>query len=321
MNPFALILFIFTLSFSSVTLARLIDGIVATVNSEVILKSDLSDLEQRLKNDDILDDLPLGGLSINDLKKDAKARLQYLIRAKMLDGEVKRLKLEVTIERVEQELREIARRNGISRDQLPKVMAQQGVTFSEYQDYLKTRLERQSFVDQEIASRLRIADEDIMGAYFAKFKRAPSTSFEVELSHIFFSPKTGGASEAKSRAESALAKLYAGQTFESVAQQFSEESNFKNKGFLGAFKKDDLEASLAQAIEKHPGTGVIQEIVRTRSGFHIFNVLSRKDSPDPDYLKRKDQLRAELFETQMRLAIDRWFEQKQSEFTIQINDK
>jgi len=298
--------------------SHLVDGIIATVNNEPILSSDLMTLQAKLTKGEMIDDLPFGLLNIEELKSNKEAQLKYLIRAKMLDSEVKRLKLEVTIERLEQELKEIAKRNGITREYLPKAIEGQGMRFSEYQDYLKTRIERQNLIDQEVASKLKISEDDLMAAYYSKFKRNPSTSFEVELSHIFFNPKKGGSFEAKSRAELVLSKLNAGQNFKTLASQYSEDPNFQEGGQLGTFKKGELEAPISNAIEKHPGTGLIQDIIRTRSGYHIFFINSRKDVPDADFLKKKEMLRAELFEKQIRFSIDRWFESKASEFSIVV---
>jgi peptidyl-prolyl cis-trans isomerase SurA len=297
----------------------LVDGVIAHVNNEPILQSDLSQLQAMLDKGEMIDDLPLGLMTIEEIKSNKQAQLKYLIRTKMLDSEIKRLKMEVTVERLEQELRDIARRNGITRDLLPKAIEEQGMRFSDYQDYLKKRIERQGLIDQEVASKLKISDDDLMAAYYNKYKKNPSASFEVELSHIFFNPKKGGALEAKSRAELVLSKLNAGQDFKSLAKQYSEDPNFQEGGVLGTFKKHELEFQLANAIEKHSGKGLINDIIKTRNGFHIFFINNRKDTPDADFMKKKEALRAELFEKQIRFAIDRWFESKSSDFSIGIS--
>ena len=271
---------LFALFFSFVVFGNnsiLVDGVIANVNNEPILQSDLLELQVKLNKGDMIDDLALGLMNVDEIKLSRESQLKYLIRTKMLDSEVKRLKLEVTIERLEQELKDIAKRNGIPRDLLPKAIEDQGMRFSEYQDYLKTRIERQSLIDQEVASKLKISDDDLMAAYYTKYNKNPSASFEVELSHIFFNPKKGGVIEARSRAELVLSKLNAGQDFKALASQYSEDSNFQEGGFLGEFKKNELEAPLANAIEKHSGKGLISDIIRTRSGLHIFFIGSRKD--------------------------------------------
>lgn len=316
----SLILILTQLSvFSFASNSIFVDGVIATVNNEPILQSDLTALIAKMTKGDMIDDLALGLLNIEEIKTIKEAQIKYLIRTKMLDSEVKRLKLDVTVERLEQELKEIARRNGIVRELLPKAIEEQGMRFSEYQDYLKTRLERQTLIDQEVTAKLKISDDDLMAAYYNKYNKNPSSSFEVELSHIFLNPKKGGLNEAKARAELVLSKLNTGLDFKALASQYSEDPNFQEGGVLGSFNKADLETPLANAIEKHRGKGLINDIIKTRSGYHVFYIDSRKDIPDLDFMKRKESLRGELFERQIRFAIDRWFESKTPEFSINIS--
>lgn len=313
-----IILFIFSFIFVSQALGKKIDGIIATINNEPILMSDRFELEKTIQNDSILDNLPLGTTSAEALKKDPKARLNYLVRSKMLDSEVKRLRLEVTIERLEQELRNIARSNNITREELPQALKEQGLNFSDYQTYLKKRIERQAFVEQEISSKIKVSEEDLLAAYYARFKKTPQASFEVELAQIFFSSKKGGNSAAKSRAEGVMSRLASGDSFNTLVTQFSEDSQVQKNGYLGKFTKSELDARLAKAIEKQKDLGLINEVVLTPAGAHIFNIISRKIIFDNDYLSKKENLREVLLSQQMSHAIEQWFEQKKSQFSIQI---
>ncbi|MCS6838410.1 MAG: peptidylprolyl isomerase [Bdellovibrionaceae bacterium] len=292
-----------------------LDGVVVTVNNEAILKSDLVDLVNKIERKEFLNDLALVGLSAEELQQDIQKRIKYLIRVKMLDAEVKRLNLRITSDRLEQEIREIARRNKIPREALPKVFKEQGISFAEYQNYLKTRIEHQTLVDQEIAANIKINEEDVLSLYYNKYNKRPSYSFEVELYHIFFNPKKGGSSAARKRAENVFSLLPQKDFFQ-AAEQYSEDPDFQKNGFLGNFSKSDLDPSIAQAIEKHKGLGLVPEVVHSRMGYHIFYVKSRKDIPDPDYLKKKEALRAELFESRLQQALEKWFENKEKDFQI-----
>jgi peptidyl-prolyl cis-trans isomerase SurA len=297
-----------------------VDGIIATVNNEPILQSDRTLLNLKLSRGEMIDDLALGMMNLEEIKNNANLALKYLIRTKMLDSEVKRLKLEVTSDRLEQELKDIAKRNGISRNLLPQALEAQGMIFSDYQDYLKTRLERQSLIDQEVSSKLKISDDDLMAAYYNKYNKNPSNSFQVDLSQIFFNPKKGGLNQAKSRAELVFDRLKQGHDFKKMASQYSEDDHFQNQGHLGEFNKSDLESPISNAIEKHQGSGLIPHIIKTKRGFHIFFINSRHDIPDEDFLKKRELLRGELFEKQMRFALDRWFESNLSSFTITYHE-
>ncbi|MGE3756183.1 MAG: SurA N-terminal domain-containing protein, partial [Pseudobdellovibrionaceae bacterium] len=117
-----------------------VDSILAIVNSEVILESDLQKLVGRLTKGGMVDELVLVDKKPEQIKNDKKAQLNVLINEKILDSEVKRLNLTVTIEKVEQEIRSIAKRNNIARNDLINALKAQGVNVSDYQDFIKTRI-------------------------------------------------------------------------------------------------------------------------------------------------------------------------------------
>ena len=60
---------------------------------------------------------------------------------------------------------------------------------SQYQDFIKTSLERQSLIEKEVTSKIRISDEDISSYYLAKKGPEATQTFEYTLSHILFYPK------------------------------------------------------------------------------------------------------------------------------------
>ena len=297
--------------------ATIVDEVIVTVNNEPILASDLRELENRITKNEILNDIALGMNSPESLRHSDALAIQYLIREKILDSEVKRLNLSVTMERVEQELKDIAKRNRVSRAELPGLLEAQGVRFSQYQSYLKTRIEHQNLIDLEIISRLKVNDEELEAAYFEVFKKRPQNSFEVDLYHIFFQPKKkGGPTAARERAEKAFALLQNGESFATLAERLSEDTQFQKDGFLGRFQKEDLEPNVIKAIESTQD-GLVPYIVSTRAGLHIFLVKNFKLIPDSRFLAQKEKLRSLVIERQIKQALERWFELKISQLRIE----
>ena len=74
----------------------------------------------------------------------------------------------MTVERIEQEINSIQSRNNISREQLRDALRREGTSFSDYQDFIKKRLEKQGLVEKAITSKIKISDEDIAAAYEVK---------------------------------------------------------------------------------------------------------------------------------------------------------
>ena len=81
--------------------------------------------------------------------------------------------------------------------------------------------------------------------------------------------------EAKKSAEEVLAKLNAGENFDELAKQFSDDASNKDKGGdLGAFKKGVMDPAFEEAafaLEKDKTSGVVESAF----GFHIIRVYDK----------------------------------------------
>src|SRR4051812_9491900 len=177
------------------SLAKVVDKVVAIVNDQPVTMSDMEKYKKKLQTGGLVDDALLKLTDAEALKKDPKALLNQLVDEKLIDSEVKRKNMEVTIERVEQEIRSIAQNNNISRQQLTSALTAKGVNLSQYQDFIKTSLERQGLIEKEVTSKIRISDEDISSYYLAKKGPSASQTFEYTLSHILLNPKNAGGDE------------------------------------------------------------------------------------------------------------------------------
>lgn len=306
------------LFFSCLAQAEIVERIVAIVNSEIVSESDLRSFNKKIDKQGSLDDLLLFGRPQSVLKADKKAQLEYLINEKILDSEVKRLNLSVTSERVEQEIRDIAKRNGVSRAELLSAIKAQGLSVSEYQDFIKSRVERQSLIETEITSKIRVSDEDVAAQYSRQNPNLSLGVSEYTLAHILFLPKKGGPEAAKARALAVLGKLKSGESFEVLAEQNSEDPNFTAGGLLGTFKAGEFSKDLEGAVASLD-IGEYTDVVASRMGLHIIKVLSKKMISDPRFDKEKEKIRNELFEKAFQKHFKTWLDQKKEEAFIRIN--
>ncbi|MBC7370457.1 MAG: hypothetical protein H7326_02765, partial [Bdellovibrionaceae bacterium] len=107
--------FILMLAIPLVSSAEIAERIVAIINNEIILESDFKTLQHKLKTPAMIDEALLSsGKSVEDLKKERKVQLDYLINEKIMESEVKRLNHSVTMERVDQEIKDMAKKNNVS---------------------------------------------------------------------------------------------------------------------------------------------------------------------------------------------------------------
>lgn len=316
---FSILLLTSLLSVSALGAREKVEGIVAIVNTEIVTESDVRSFARKVDSETIIDDLLLLGAPHQSLKGSRKAQLDYLINEKLLESEIKRLNLSVTVERVEQELREIAKKNGISRADLNNAIKAQGMNFSDYQDFVKGRIERQSLIEQEITSKIRVSDEEVLAEYTRIHADSGSGIYEYTVAHILFNPRKGGAPAAEERAKAVLKKLKDGQTFETLAEQNSEDPGFANGGLLGTFKAGEFSPEMENAVARL-SPGETTDIVRSKGGLHILKLLSKRVVSDPRFDREKEKIRNQLFEKAFTKQLRNWIELKKEDSFIRINE-
>ena len=309
---------LFTLAISAAFASESVDKIIAIVNSEPVLRSELSAMPARSKKEGGLDDALLLDEKKETLKSDSKAQLDYLIREKLIESEIKKLNLTLSEDRIDTEMQTMAKRNQMTKAQLESSIKKQGSTIPEYRAFLKAKLERQSFFEAEVISKLRITDEDAYSEFRAQFPKYKPVVNEFSVAQIYFNPKKGTPKEALARAESVLLKSQAGESFESLANKFNEDPRANKDGVLGNFKSGEFVPELESAIASLD-KNQISKIIQSKIGFHILKVLDKKITQDPQFLRIKEQIKASLVEKNFKRQLKNWFESKTQAAYIKIN--
>lgn len=296
---------------------ELVDKIIATVGSEAVLQSDLAEMPARLKKEGSVDETMLLDDKMEDLKTNRNTQLQYLIREKLVESEIKRQNLGFTEERVNEEMSDLAKRNHMNRAELEAYIKRQGFGVADYKKTLKSRMERKNFFETEIITKLRITDDDAYNEYKVRNPNYKPNANEFKVAMMFFNPRKGSPEEALKRAEAVYKKLQSGESFESLADKYNEDSEANKGGYLGQFKTGELNKEMENAIA-NLDSGETTPIVRTSRGFQILKVLDKKVTMDPTFLRYKEQIKASLVEKNFKRQLKNWFESKKQEAYIKI---
>ena len=298
--------------------AKIVESIVAIVNDEIITLTDIDSFKKRLKTGAMVDDLLIQANQVNQVINDRRQLIDILIKERILDSAVKKQGLQITFERVEKEIQKISQQNGISREQLIEALKAQGVRFSDYQDFIKNRIERQSLIAQTITSKIKISEEEIIAYYVSKTGGEKRTSREVTVAHIFLKKNAENPDQPLEKGKIVLEKLKNGDSFEELAAQYSEDENFTDGGVLGTFKPGELVGPMDDEI-RNLKVGETSKLVPTRRGYHILKVVKQKIIPDPGFESQKNQIRGILYQQAFKKQFDFWLEKKKQEAFIRIN--
>lgn len=300
--------------FTSTAHSRVLEKIYAVVNGEIITSTEIKDYQKKLKNGGFLNDLLFS--DPKERKKAIDSRdylLKLLVDEKIIDFEVKQNGFLVTQERVSKEISTIAKRQNLSVSQLKSTLKQQGVNFTEYQDFVKTSIERRQLVEKEITSKIKISEQDIVSYYLSKNKNSSSQVYEYNLSHIVL-PKNK-----MSLAKELSKQLKKSENFSALVKKHSVDSDSKSKGGeFGKFKSGEMIASIETAI-KNLNIGETSSVVQTPMGLHIFKITDKKLVKDPRIESQKEAIYQKLFAQEFKEQLSFWLLQKRKDAIIQIN--
>lgn len=283
-----------------------IDGIAAVVNKSVVLRSEVETvLDQMMQSEPV----PPGG----DVEMARAARraeiLDTLITEKLLEDEVRKLRIDVTDAEVDRVVKGTMQEHGLDEDKLKLALQRQGLTLDEYQDGLKKQLTKMKIIQLKVKNRVQVNDQDVKSSY-AQRKTLDAGEFRVRARHILLLVPPGESGRTQEqRAKEALARLQAGADFAALAKELSEDPGSKERGGdLGEFGRGEMVPEFERAAYTAK-VGKVVGPVRSPFGWHLILVTEQaalKAKPEEEALA---DIRKRLYEDEMEAQFRQYLEE------------
>lgn len=299
--------FLFFPSFLFAKPGALVDRVLAVVGDQPITLSDLRRYKNKLKTRKPVESSLLHLSSFNSLLQKQKTLLNHLINEEVLDLEIKRQNVQAPIELVERNIREVARRNGMSRAQFKDSLKARGISYTDYFNFVRKGLLRRKFFEKEIIPKIKISSSDVDKA----LSKEKSGSYTYTLSHLNFPKKDGHSIESVSALRSQLNPTLYKQT-----QQEHSQKGYSS-GELGNFKLHELNAQFQKAI-KGLSAGQFSEVIETPDSFQIVKLEKRKYVKE-DLSKKRELVRLRLGERLFKKFVASWIQEKRKLYEIKKN--
>jgi peptidyl-prolyl cis-trans isomerase SurA len=203
-----------------------------------------------------------------------KQILERLVLEEIQIQRANKLGLQVSDEMLNGALDNIARQNGISFADLPRMMEQEGVDYRSYREEIRRQMTLQMLRQRDVIARINISPREMEQA-MARAKNSPNQNSEYNISHILVSvPVTATPEQIEAREKrmrEAYEKAKAGEDFAQLALTYSDSTTNIEGGSLGWRKGSQLPSIVADQIAKMK-PGELSEPIRTPSGFHLFRL-------------------------------------------------
>lgn len=302
--------------------SKLVDEVIARVNSSVILRSAYQRAQQ-----DLLEELKGRGLKDAELEKQFNEIkpmiLDQLIDTELLTQRARDLSIDVEPQVNQQLLRVMKENNLQSIEDLETKMREANVDIQEIRRMLRTRFATEAVRNREVFGRIYHGlTEKEKRDYYEQHKEVFTTPGEVTLSRIFILSGKDQ-SQALERAKAAVAEARApGADFVAVAKRLSEEEAGKKGGVIGSLKIGELASEVRTAVGQSP-VGTVSDPVKLESGFAIFRVDARKEPVIKPFDDKEvgDEVAQRLTYERGAVEMEKYLEKIRSEAFIEVDPR
>lgn len=260
-----------------------LDGVVAVIGDEIVLQSEV----------DAYTLLRLNSMNINpdsvDIKKYRNSSLDELIDGKVLLVHAQHdSTISVKDQEVESALNNhistILRQNNLTPESLEaELMKQQGMTLAKFKTEARKAIREQILkqkVQQSYVMTLKVGKKDVEDFYNQYKDSLPHAGESVQLSKLSLrlAPSDSIKQSAFEKIKSIKQQLDNGADFADLAKKYSESPEASAGGDLGMISKGFLTELAFEEKAFSLSPGQISEPFETHLGFHIINVLAKREN-------------------------------------------
>ena len=251
----------------------LIDRIVAIVEDDAIMKSELDD---RL----YMVELQLAG------RQGALPPLDVLKRQVLERLIVERLQLQMAKRRgiriddltLNETMQQLSRSRGISLEKFRDNLIREGLDYVKFREQVRTELITDALRNRVVNRKIQITDQEV-NDFIASQSGDINRDVEYQLNHILVTipeaASTDQITASRTKAEAIRERAVSGENFRQLAISESDGQNALEGGDLGWRRANELPTIFASKISVMQ-VGDVSEIIRSPSGFHIIYLADRR---------------------------------------------
>lgn len=172
----------------------------------------------------------------------------------------------------------VAANNQLTVEGLRERLRAEGLDFTRYRANLRDQLMVERTREREVLQRIRVTDAEI-DRFLEQQRSQAIAEAAINLAQILVTVPEGASPQElaarRERAEQALARVRAGEPFEVVARQVSEDGNRERGGEIGLRPASRLPDLFVEATRSLKVGEVTPALVRSGAGFHVLKLLQR----------------------------------------------
>lgn len=307
----ALIAPLMLLSAAPAHAGEIVERVVAVVNDEAILLSEL-----RRRSAPFLDQVlqaPTEPQRRAAMRQLYDQLLDGLIHEALISQTARKMQIRVTPPEIEQAIHNVRQQSGLADREFWDAVRGQGFTEAQYRTDVRRQLLRLKVLNQRVRGRVNITEEDLRRRYREEVTRK-SREVRFHASHLFFPLPEGGSASQKAavRAQAqAVREELTAETFEAKLEELAG-------GDLGWLSEGDLPPALENALSALSPGEISQPVVGT-SGLHILLLHERDQGAGkvPSFEDVREQYEQQMMQAAMQRQQKQFLEELQKQAVVQ----
>lgn len=249
-------------------MAANLDRVVAVVNKDVIVQSELDREVQR-----ILSDLQRRGTATPPRQEFERQVLDHLVSRRLQMQLADLAGINIADDELNYALQNIAARNNLSLTQMRDAVIADGGSFEDFRDEIRIEMRLTQLRQKEVIARITVSDAEVE-RFLAEGGDAAAGRYH--LAHILLAlpvdPTPEQIRDTQASAQKVHEDLLAGADFASTAVAVSKGQQALEGGDLGWRNADELPPPFVAAV-RDLSPGGISAVIPSANGFHILKVL------------------------------------------------
>ena len=172
----------------------------------------------------------------------------------------------------------VAAQNQLTLAQLRERLRREGIDYAQFRNQIRDRLLVERLREREGQSRIRVSDAEIDAWLEQRRAAAP---VEYNIAQLLITLPEGAApavaAERQALAEKALARATAGEPFDALARELSEDGNRQRGGEIGLRPANRLPDLFVDHVRTLAAGAIAPTLARSGAGFHVLKLIERRD--------------------------------------------
>ncbi|MCG8381511.1 MAG: peptidylprolyl isomerase [Gammaproteobacteria bacterium] len=252
---------------------RVLDRIVAVVNDDIILLSELNaELSSQRKRANER------GQKLPPENRFRQQILDYLVLQTLQKQVARKQGIRIDDAALNRSLQRIAQQNQQSLDEFRQALLASGYDYLKFREDIRTEMLIARIRRQEVVAKVTVSDQEV-NDFLEREKPTEEKAASYRLFHILIAVPEASSPEtiqrAREKADNLTREFEAGSDFSSLALAYSDGNNALEGGDLGWRSLEQI-PSLFTDIVGNMKVGDITQPIRSPNGFHLLHLSDKK---------------------------------------------